>query len=84
MSISSVAYAHRLAPKGFGLTFQTVLEAMHTGFGIAIGALIGGLMYADRTKGQRVFWWSASSSGIVLLILALYVLFDKVREDYND
>ena len=37
MSISSVAYAHRLAPKGFGLTFQTVLEAMHTGFGIATG-----------------------------------------------
>ena len=33
---------------------------------------------------DRVFWWSASSSGIVLLILALYVLFDKVREDYND
>ena len=84
MSISSVAYAHRLAPKGFGLTFQTVLEAMHTGFGIATGALIGGLMYADRSKGQRVFWWSASSSGIVLLILALYVLCSSILSSRED
>jgi MFS transporter, PPP family, 3-phenylpropionic acid transporter len=72
MSVSSVAYAHRLAPKGLGLTMQTILEAMHTGFGIAMGALIGGLLYADQSKGQRVFWWSATASGCVLLILGVY------------
>jgi PPP family 3-phenylpropionic acid transporter len=57
MWVAGVAYANEIAPPGLGTTAQSVFAALVMGFGSALGAFIGGMLY-DATGIESIFYFA--------------------------
>jgi PPP family 3-phenylpropionic acid transporter len=78
MWIAGVAYANEIAPPGLGTTAQSVFSAVVMGFGSALGAFSGGLLY-EATGPASVFYFAGyiSLAATAVFIFANYRAFIK-------
>jgi PPP family 3-phenylpropionic acid transporter len=74
MWVAGVAYANEIAPPGLGTTAQSVFSAMVMGFGSALGALSGGILFEARGP-ESVFYFS----GFVSLAATAVFIFVHYR-----
>jgi MFS family permease len=67
MWIAGVAYANEIAPPGLGTTAQSVFSALVMGFGSALGALSGGILF-DARGPESVFYFAGYASLLATVV----------------
>ena len=81
MWTAGVAYADESAPPGLGATAQGIFSGMVMGFGLALGAFVGGILYEDY--GALAAFKFAGWAALLALVLFIWVNRDSVKRPFR-